>query len=109
MKDKYDEAIEYLTEHPTEIWPAWQDPRIHQAGILFLHCGDSSKKYDHGDHCGCLTQIRSDHTYFVAATDDLTEAIRKDDRIPRSPSEITVEHLATFAEWQRKIDALGVR
>jgi hypothetical protein len=108
MTDKYDEAIEYLTKYPTEIWPAWRDPRIHQAGILFLHCGDNNKYYDHGVYCGCLTQIRSDHA-FVAATDDLTEAIRKDDRIPKSPSEITVEHLAAFAEWQRKIDALGVR
>jgi hypothetical protein len=104
-RDKYDDAIDYLTENPDEIYHVWglgsQDRgRINPApgSVLFNIVGR--------DGCGgCLTQIRAraDHT---PRQTPLIEAIRSDHRIPYHSSEIQVRHLRHFAEWQRKIDAL---
>lgn len=108
--DKYDDAIEYLRAHPDEIRRAWfggyHDVPIHPGACLFAAAGS----YRSG--CSCLTIIRDELSIdggARAATPELTEAIRADERIPKNPSHICVEHLPVFAEWQRKIDAMGVR
>lgn len=106
--DKYDDAIAHFTAHPEQIRDAWEHPWVHPAGCLFLHCGDVLDDDKQGGRCGCLTQIRACDTY-VGPTPKMTKEIRKDERIPLHPDEIQVEHLAAFAEWQRKIDPLGVR
>lgn len=102
--DKYDKAIEYLTEHPEEIKKAWGYCSTHEAGCLFDYAGS---KFG----CGCLTLVRDSflfpqkyHVPFVAQTPELTEAIGRDERIPYSENDITLDHLPVFAEWQRKLD-----
>jgi hypothetical protein len=88
--DKYDEAIAYLTQHPEEIYDAWNERYLH----LFDRCGLRST-------CGCLTQVKYEHKQ--AQTPALTAAIRADDRIPEA-EKITVDDLPVFAEWQRRLD-----
>lgn len=106
--DKYDEAIAYLTEHPDEIHAAWADgwvkgevdedePR-RKDSCLFDLAGPKG--------CGCLTQVKLGK--YEAMTTGLTTAIRADHRIPLRPQDITVDHLEHFADWQRKIDAMGL-
>lgn len=114
-KDKYDAAIEYLTQNPSEIYEAWNGPVDHVAGCLFqaaghngtVGMGETFPQRPDGLECGCLTTIRKNDEYIpsVAWTDELTAAIRADDRLPKDPREITVAHLPIFAEWQRRIDA----
>lgn len=90
MKDKYDRAVEYLTQYPENISGAWG------AGItLFQYCGD-------GQYFGCLTEVKS--LCFPAETEKLTKAIRLDNRIPKKGCDIKPEHLHVFAEWQRRLD-----
>lgn len=101
--DKYDEAIEHLTENPCEIMDFWEQPAPDTYGCLFQFCGDAL----HLEHCGCPVMIRAGIS--IAATPALTAQIGADERIPKSPRAITAEHLQAFAEWQRKIDAMGVR
>lgn len=112
MSDKYDEAIAYLTKHPDAIQDAWQAGDVHEeAGCLFVAVAPEHQLYGHsvpftsGGDCGCLTTIRcGDSRFALAWTKELTEAIRADERIPKDPDDITVEHLPIFAEWQRRID-----
>ncbi len=100
MRDKYDEAIDYLTESPDEILDAWDEALYHSAGDLFRYCGD-------GYRCGCLTQVKAGQ--YEAATPELTTEIRADHRIPSDPESITVLDLPVFAEWQRRMDKMGIR
>lgn len=97
MKDKYDEAIDYLTANPTLVGEAWNDPRRSPGGCLFIYAerGESN-------HCGCLTQVRKG--ILPAQTPKLTAEIRADERIPCYPADITIEMLPVFAEWQRRLD-----
>ena len=96
--DKYDEAIEYLTENPIEIADAWGGPSKYPAGCLFNFCGidDSSHTY------GCLTQVRAG--IMKAQTPELTAEIAADNRIPVHEYDITPADLPVFAEWQRRLD-----
>lgn len=96
--DKYDKAIEYLKENPDAILDAWVKPDLHQAGCLFAYAGPKESV-----DIGCLTQIRGYHE-FRAETDALTVAIKFDTRIPESVSDVTVDNLEIFAEWQRRLD-----
>lgn len=95
MKDKYDEAVEYLTQNPTKILDAWHHPHSQTGGCLFVHAG---RRFI----CGCLTQIRKG--IYDAETPALTAAIRADGRIPVDVAEITVASLPVFTEWQRRLD-----
>lgn len=107
--DQYDRAIAILTKRVSAgdkdpILMAWGNPWTNAAGCLFAFAG----RYPLGPGCGCLTQVRARHA--LAATPELTAAIRADRRLPRDPGKITLEHLPVFAEWQRKLDAeLGRR
>lgn len=100
--DKYDKAISYLKEFPSEIFPAWRDPSTHVCGCLFQYANYNGEFNMHVKY-GCLTQIRGTN-YKVAATDKLTNEIRQDERIPDSYDRITVDNLHVFAEWQRRLD-----
>lgn len=101
MSDRYDKAVKYLTEHPGEIFDAWQAPMDHPGGCLFLFAQRETCRDKIPMFCGCLTQVRSG---CQAQTRELTEAIQADQRIPQDPLDITVEHLPVFAEWQARID-----
>lgn len=98
-KDKYDLAIEYLTERPEKIMNAWRNPSSAPAGCLFQFANKSGCAED--PKCGCLTGIKN--FYFEAATPELTVAIKADSRIPEL-HDITAASLPIFAEWQRRID-----
>lgn len=105
MNDKYDEAIAYLTEHPDAIHTAWFSPRLHRAGCLFQFCTPDGAKGRRSDTlmCGCLTQVHG-RGCNVAWTDELTEAIEQDNRLPACIDDVQVDDLPVFAEWQRRLD-----
>ncbi len=105
MADKYDEAVAYLTEHPDETRTAWRYPESHVAGCLFRYATETGGEYSFvsDDYCGCLTQIHCGDRF--AVNDDVTEAIRSDQRIPNDVSNsMPRETLEVFAEWQRRLD-----
>lgn len=103
----YLEAVEYLTKHPEQIYPAWLDPHTHPGGALF-YCASPRRKF--GLHrCGCLTQIRQYDPYVAIDANQkkdvpLTRCIREDKRIPDNPYTIQVADLMVFAEWQQYLD-----
>ena len=108
-RDQYDEAVEYLTAHPEKINRAWLLTDEEPGGCLFLFADEFSSGTGNGRMTGCLTMIRQGDC--LAQTDDLTEAIRSDTRIPtsRGLDDMTeaerIASLPVFAEWQRRIDA----
>lgn len=97
IKDKYVLAMEYLHAHWDEVTDAWIDGGRdgHPSGPLFAYAGDAAT-------CGCLTTVRGCGQ--VAATPELTDEIRSDERIPEYCADIRPEHLNVFAEWQRRLD-----
>lgn len=107
--DKYDIAIEELKKNPAEIVNAWDFPKTHPAGCLFKKIGEGWDM-ELRARCGCLTQIKANIDYYAINHDKVDEEITKqimaDERIPASVSDITIDHLPVFAEWQRKIDKL---
>jgi len=102
--DKYDVAVEYLMgcngNFEKEAENAWRSPRSHQAGCLFLMVKNYEPK-NIGAY-GCLTMIKNG--MFQAQTQELTDAIRADGRLPENPAFLTRDHLPIFADWQRHID-----
>lgn len=98
MRDKYDDAIAYLTEHPEQIHQVWNNPEKYPAGCLFEYAGDP-----HARDIGCLTLIRGPNSW-IAETPELTAAIREDERIPVCEKSVTTADLLVFAEWQRRLD-----
>jgi hypothetical protein len=106
-KDKYDVAVEYLTEHPEEIEYAWHYLGKHPGAPLFVFVTPNGRLLqDDGTlllKCGCLTTIRA-FQHEEAYTPELTAAIRADERIPSDGKNATVADLPVFAEWQRRID-----
>ncbi len=108
MADKYDKAIEIITEKHSQLdrlyFDAyldriWNNPGRYDEGCLFQFAGNRQDDR----WCGCLTQIR-DLPEYHAHSQEMTEAIRADERIPPVIGLITPEILPVFAEWQRKID-----
>lgn len=93
-KDKYDLAIENLTASPEKIYETWNDPLSVDDGCLFMYADKNS---------GCLTQIRARPFRYGSKLAQAAE-IADDERIPIDPTEITVESLPVFAEWQRRLD-----
>ena len=119
MKDKYDEAIDWLVANPTDdsgresTFEAWFLPHedtpefIAKAHCLFQFATPSGG--EDGD-CGCLTQIRRGGSR-TAWTQELTEAIAADSRIPSKAIDLKYLRgdklraaLQPFAEWQRRLD-----
>ena len=112
MADKYDEAVAFLTENPDLIIDAWERDSLEGENARHQCLFDYVIPSQHGTYrrsdnqlCGCLTQIKGECAVGgVAWTDDLTDAIQEDDRIPEHQTKVTVEDLPVFAEWQRRID-----
>jgi len=123
--DKYDHAIDYLTENPKEIIEAWGDPGGYEGrgGELFGFVGPDWKSNSNpGMHervktgtCGCLQQIRAagknghdgkSGEMKMSHWPRLWQKIAEDRSLPHSASEITVQDLPVFAEWQRELDIL---
>lgn len=113
--DKYDAAIEYLTEHPDEIEEAWASPFYFYSdgGCLFVFVTPTGDPCCEGHVCGCLTTIRNNSA--LAWTTELTSAIRADEGIPHDMLAfidafygLTVDErrasLSPFGEWQRRFD-----
>lgn len=127
QKDRFDEAVEMLVclqaiakrkQEGSVVKAAWLDPYGHPQGILFrLACPGPRLRFTPFGECGCLTTIRSrddgQGNAPVAYTPELTEAIRNDDRLPRSigcveylEGEELRRALTPFAEWQRKLERM---
>ncbi len=94
MTDKYDKAIEILSDDPGQIKQAWQNIASHPAGCLFNMVP--------GIHA-CLTQIKKG---LGKADHPLAIRVRGDERIPANEKDITIEMLPMFAEYQREFDLL---
>jgi hypothetical protein len=105
--DKYDKAVAFLTANPYQIHTAWSSPEKEPGGCLFNYVGHYGDAGFDGSRIGCLTQIRGG--ILSAPTEELTMDIRRDPRIPSIATDIKAEHLPVLAEWQRKIDTLGIR
>lgn len=128
--DQYDDGIEYACNHSdpgSVLGDAWSDPSDidNPAGCLFQWA--QPQGYTAGK-CGCFTQIRQyakfpDTRKYVAYTEELTEKIRNDDRLPcgifdligeyrvrcetTSEGDATIwlaDRLEVFAELQRHVD-----
>lgn len=107
--DKYDEHIERLVERPHETEMTWFNP----PEPLFQYCHPNGTKGTTG--VGCLTVIRGWDDY-TASDATLTEAIREDGRIDRSPyalerrlgqtSDLDERRriLSVYADYQRDMD-----
>lgn len=85
----------------------WQTPtEAPAASLLFWACspdGTSQARPD-GKLTGCLTEIKEEHWPTgprVAWTDEWTEAIKADERIPWTIGKLQPEQLWAFAEWQQ--------
>src|SRR6187402_3166922 len=103
VMNRYDKQIEHLTKYPAEIPLHWG-----QGVGLFKVIGAGL-----GLHAGCLTTIRDadplvmDKAYINGVIDeDITNAIKNDERLPKKNLDIKIEHLPIFKEWQEKIDKL---
>ena len=124
-KDKYDHAIDYLTEHPENIESAWGDPSGWEGkgGELFGFVGpDWKSSTNPGLHerietgtCGCLQQIRQSFKHGGDGTSGsmtmshwprLWQKIADDRSLPSESEAIGVEDLPVFADWQRELDIL---
>lgn len=97
--DKYDlEILELLSKPENEVGAEIRQ-HWYRASPLFQFVNSTGQAS--GDGCGCLTMIKAGRG---AETEELTLAIRSDDRIPSKLEDITIESLPVFAEWQRCID-----
>ena len=110
--DKYDKQIERILAYSgRSLEFEWM------TGVgLFQYVtptGDFCRRPDELE-CGCLTLVHSQPDC-VAWTDELTELIRADDRLPMNSSEMVHRWdqldlegrralLGVFAEWQRRLD-----
>ena len=103
--DKYDKAIEFLTDHPEKIPIAWSDPIQYEGGCLFQFATPTGKYNARLRDAGCLTQIHGSPKVMAGDLNPvLVEQIVADQRIPSKSEDITVESLPVFAEWQRRLD-----
>jgi hypothetical protein len=113
-KDVYDEAVEYLTAHPNEIYSAWvrgpyagddaygdREWSQHPGSYLFRTVFDDS----------CATEIRAGLSSKVENYDapPVVMELAADETVPENPEDIRPEDLPRFAYWQRRFDRELVR
>ena len=99
--DKYDVQIAELVKlDGEEFTAAVQSDWMNSKGLF--EYAIANPKCMGKDGTGCLTMIRNGG--WRAETEELTEAIRADERLPKTQQDITKEHLPVFAEWQRRLD-----
>lgn len=107
MAYNYDKQIVRLTKKPDLIEQEW-----FRGEGLFRIMGKSEDIDYHtpGPTCGCLTQIRCLRTKaaFVngSVDKDLTQAIRRDKRLPKDVHKIEPKHFPVFKEYQQLMDSL---
>lgn len=106
--DIYDREIERLISvDGAALYRAWMYSLVHSP--LF----DSCDRY-RGGSCGCLSQVRAG--FLDTCAESLTQAIRADDSLPKSFTDLrdawdsltAAERrakLEPFARWQRRMDA----
>lgn len=78
-RDAYDDAVDFLVEHPEKAYGVWSDPRSHSCGCLFRIAHDESDESHAPGACGCGCPEMVRHGDYKAQTRGLTEAIRKSD------------------------------
>ena len=102
MPDKYDEQIDRLMALSEEEFVGLKDAQWGNSVGLFSMCCP----YPYQCKYGCPTQIRGNSS--IAGTEELTEKIRNDKRIPDNPDDIKQDRkmLGAFAEIQRECDKL---
>lgn len=109
--NQYDIQIAELTRNPSKIGQHWL-----AATGLFKFIGNDIPFIA---YAGCLTTIRCHSNKDVypipskaiingEVDEELTQAIATDERIPKYYTDIKVEHLPVFKEWQEKIDAMQI-
>jgi hypothetical protein len=96
--NKYDAAIQYLTEHPEEIHKAWITTKSHAAGCLFSFLEPSGTFFE---YVGCPTLIKRGD--YVSFENKMDEFVRSMD-IPSRSRDIKVEHLPLFKLIQEEAD-----
>jgi hypothetical protein len=112
-RDKYDEAIAYLCQHPEEMEFAHQFPGDSPiAGCLFMNAGHHPYLYIKLDGLGTRggrwlsdpIGIREHPDRCRAETEEVTQMILDDDQLPSSFDECGLQHLPRLAYWQRRFD-----
>lgn len=106
MADKYDDDIADIMSEVEGGLSFSQVVNAHWCAVspLFQYATPSDTRLrPDGRGCGCLTMIRK-FPDCCAWTEELTEEIRSDERIPFSACTVTPEDLPVFAEWQRRLD-----
>lgn len=103
----YDEQIQFLQANPEEIDNQWREA----IGLFVFVHPEIVKTATIPKECGCLSMIRSQQIYGSYAygksqlsDPELTQQILTDERIPKRPDDIRVEHLPVFKEWQLRLD-----
>lgn len=106
--DKYDEQIKKYKDIEN---PEQQRQQISndwtKAMGLFQFVIDKRYKIEGPNDYGCLTLIRAgEHFAYRGGNKDyeLTRQIREDERIPKEHTDIDLDNVHIFAEWQRKLD-----
>lgn len=132
--DKYDAAVEYLTNHPDEIKDAWWKSDRHPAGALFrfrtlpilikeYRSGGIAEVVKHRNE-QCLTMLKSRSFTYYGPVLPIIEQIQNDPRIPdsvqitddtdyldaeprmaRMPLTDIVASLPLMADYNRRLDA----
>lgn len=106
-RDKYDEAVEYLTENPHNIPFAWASPYDVKGGELFKFLSFGDTWQEANTQCGCPSMVkRASAMAPEAFCKELTDFVRQHNGIPLLSKEIAAEHLPAFAEVQRYADKL---
>lgn len=104
--DIYDEHIRFLEEHPDQMSIQWMGGR----GLFQF---TDRPKADHSlvegwGYFGCLTMVKK-RSNAVTPIPEMTNLVKRDERIPADHHFISAEHLPAFAEYQRELDEkLGV-
>ena len=109
LRTKLEYGFRHLTINPDGISMAWRDPQSEFGGCFFRVAHPDGNRQTHAcfpltpssQHCGCLTQVRAG--ILEAYTDELTAAIKADERIPTHPDDIRVGDLPVLAEWVVKL------
>lgn len=90
--DKYEQAAAYFKAHPGEIFPAWNKPSDHPHGCIFMPLPHSTL---------CLTEIRRFDVR--PETAERYAEVIADKRIPNHGSNITLDNIDVFVEWNQRL------
>jgi hypothetical protein len=103
--DRYDQDVTSMTAFYEQ---GKHEKILHACGELlsplFAFCTPTGKgqRRPDGKRCGCPVMVKSSD--YVAWTDELTDLIRADNRIPVGHNDFTPKSFVAMAELQRHID-----